>query len=72
MLIQGLWCVCGAHVNDNVASTACPSCGHTHNSDVMAMKRMHTDVKMANVELLRRGEVTLDEALQALPTVSPS
>lgn len=38
----------------------------------MAMKRMHTDVKMANVELLRRGEVTLDEALQALPTVSPS
>lgn len=70
MLIEGLSCPgCGTAVHDQGAK--CPDCGEQFSSDIVAIQGAHHEVKMLNVELMQRGEVSLEEALYSLPRLTP-
>lgn len=71
MIIDGLFCpACRAKVLDNGAN--CWRCGKQHSSEITAIQALHHEEKMRNVELLRSGQVTMSEALAALPKVPPA
>lgn len=68
MIIEGLSCpCCGAHVLDN--PKPCWKCKKPFPDAIRVVQEEHHKTKMANVELMREGQLSISEGVRALPVV---